>query len=56
LIDTASNAPSLVEEAGRMRFIFVYTLALRLPDRWNSPHEYAAGFWTPSARDKPLLP
>jgi hypothetical protein len=56
LVDTVGDSPSLVAEADRMRFIFVYTLALRLPDRWNSPHEYAAGFWMPSARDKPLPP
>jgi hypothetical protein len=56
LIDTVGDSPSLAEEADRMRFHFVYTLALPLPDRWHSPHEYAAGFWKPAARDQPLPP
>ena len=56
LIDTVGDSPSLGEETDRMRFHFVYTLALPLPDRWHIPHEYAAGFWKPSARDQPLPP
>jgi hypothetical protein len=31
-------------------------LALPLRDRWNGPSEFAAGFWEPCAKDRPLPP
>lgn len=56
LLDTVADAPSSNDLDDRRRFYLVYTLALPLPDRWNGWHEFAAGFWEPSARDRSLPP
>ena len=56
LLDTVADAPSSIELADSSRFHFVWTLALPLPERWNGRNEYCAGFWEPSARDRPLPP
>lgn len=60
LLDTIADSPSMLELADGLRFRFVWTLALPLPERWNGLHlysgDFSAGFWEPSARDRPLPP
>jgi hypothetical protein len=56
LLDTVADSPSLIELADDSRLHLVSTLALPFPDRWNGPSEFSAGFWEPSARDRPLPP
>jgi hypothetical protein len=56
LLDALGDSPSVIDGADRLRFNFVYTLAIPLPDRWNGRHEYSAGFWEPSTKVKSLPP
>jgi tetratricopeptide (TPR) repeat protein len=60
LLDTLADSPSMIEVADNLRFQFVWTLAMPLPDRWNGLHfysgDFSAGYWEPSARDRPLPP
>lgn len=56
LLDTVADSPSSIELADKSRFHFVWTLALPLPERWHGRSEHCAGFWEPSAMDKPLPP
>jgi hypothetical protein len=52
LLDAVADSTS----ADDLRFYFIYTLALQFPDRWNGRHEFSAGFWEPTVKDKPLPP
>lgn len=56
LLDAIADSPASIKLADSSRYYFVCTLALPLPERWNGLHEYCAGFWEPSARDRPLPP
>ncbi|HEX7447156.1 MAG TPA: carboxypeptidase-like regulatory domain-containing protein [Pirellulales bacterium] len=55
-LNTGADSTSSPELADRLRFYFVCCLGVPLPDRWNGPSEFSAGFWEPSAKDKPLPP
>lgn len=60
LLDTLADSSSLIEFADSSRFQLVWTLALPFPDRWNGLQlysgDFSAGYWEPSARDRPLPP
>jgi hypothetical protein len=56
LLDSAADSPSSIERGDTWQFYFVWTLAIPLPDRWNGRHEFSAGFWEPSAQERPLPP
>jgi hypothetical protein len=60
-VDTLAEPPVAVQSAGQLddslRFNLLYTLALPLPERWQARGDAGpAGFWEPSARDRPLPP
>ncbi|HVC93805.1 MAG TPA: carboxypeptidase-like regulatory domain-containing protein [Pirellulales bacterium] len=60
ILDTLADPPVAIQHAigqldDMLRFHLLNILALPLPDRWNAQYD-SAGFWEPSARDKPLPP
>lgn len=55
LLDTVDDLPSSVEHGDHLRFYLVQALAVPLPDRWTWDGD-SAGFWEPSARERPLPP
>ncbi|HVX12915.1 MAG TPA: carboxypeptidase-like regulatory domain-containing protein [Pirellulales bacterium] len=60
-VDTLADPPVAIQPAGQLddslRFNLLYTLALPLPERWKARGDAGpAGFWEPSARNRPLPP
>jgi hypothetical protein len=61
VVDALADPPVAVPPAGQLddslRFNLLYTLALPLPERWKARGDAGpAGFWEPSAMDKPFPP
>jgi len=61
IVDTLADPPVANQPAGQLddslRFNLLYNLALPLPERWKARGDAGpAGFWEPSAMDKPLPP
>jgi hypothetical protein len=55
LLDTVDGSPLSSEFGNHLRFYLVQALAVPLPDRWTWDGD-SAGFWEPSASERPLPP